>query len=82
MRQVTAGITTTYALDLNPSVPSAGQAMGLTQVLADGSNTYLYGNSRIAQYTSTTPAYFLGDALGGVRQLANASGRSRWPTAL
>jgi len=59
------GITTTYTLDLNA---------GLTQVLADGTSTYLYGNGRIAQYAGTTPAYFLGDALGSVRQLTNASG--------
>jgi len=65
MRQVAGGITTTYTLDLNA---------GLTQVLADGTNTYLYGNGRIAQYAGTAPSYFLGDALGSVRQLANSSG--------
>lgn len=54
----------TYAVDLNA---------GLTQVLADNVNTYLYGNSRIAEYAGTTPSYFLGDALGSVRQLSNAS---------
>jgi uncharacterized protein RhaS with RHS repeats len=43
-------------------------------VLADGTNTYLYGNGRIAQYAGTTPAYFLDDALGSVRQLTNAGG--------
>jgi len=32
-------------------------------VLADGTNTYLYGNGRIAQYAGMTPAYFLGDVL-------------------
>ena len=58
-------VTTTYALDL---------AGGLTQVLADGTHTYLYGSGRIGQYTGTTPEYFLGDALGSVRQLADASG--------
>ncbi len=46
---------------------------GLTQVLADGTNTYLYGNGRIAQASSTTE-YFLGDALGSVRQLADSAG--------
>jgi hypothetical protein len=46
----------------------------LTQVLSDGAHTYLYGNGRIAQYTGTTAEYFLGDALGSVRQLADASG--------
>jgi len=47
---------------------------GLTQVLADGTNTYLYGLERIAQYVGTTPSYFLGDALNSVRQLTDASG--------
>jgi RHS repeat-associated protein len=65
MRQVTGGVTTTYTLDLNA---------GLTQVLADGTNTYLYGNGRIAQFAGATPSYFLGDHLGSVRQLTNASG--------
>ena len=55
---------TNYTLDL---------ATGLTQVLADGTNTYLYGNGRIAQI-STTIEYFLGDALGSVRQLADPAG--------
>ena len=50
-----------YTLDLNT---------GLTQVLGDGTNTYLYGNGRIAQAGSTTE-YFLGDALGSVRQLTD-----------
>lgn len=53
-----------YILDLNT---------GLTQVLADGANTYLYGNGRIAQAGGTTE-YFLGDALGSVRQLTDTAG--------
>ena len=52
-----------YTLDLNA---------GLTQVLDDGTNTYLYGNGRIAQ-TGNTTEYFLGDALGSVRQLVNGN---------
>jgi RHS repeat-associated protein len=59
------GTTTTYTLDL---------AAGLTQVLADGAHTYLYGNGRIAQYAGATPEYFLADALGSVRQLTDAAG--------
>ena len=59
------GVVTTYTVDL---------AAGLTQVLADGTNTYLSGNGRIAQYTGTNAQYFLGDALGSVRQLADGSG--------
>ncbi len=56
--------TTTYVLDL---------AAGLTQVLDDGTNSYLYGNGRIAQVNTGTE-YFLGDALGSVRQMTDGSG--------
>jgi RHS repeat-associated protein len=59
------GVVTTYTLDL---------AAGLTQVLADGTNIYLYGNGRIAQYTGASAQYFLADALGSVRQLADGTG--------
>jgi len=39
---------------------------GLTQVLSDGTTTYLYGLGRIAQLNTDTlmTDYFLGDALG------------------
>ena len=47
--------------------------MGLAQALSDGTNTYVYGVGRIAQVNTGTE-YFLGDALGSVRQLTNASG--------
>ncbi|TLN07178.1 RHS repeat-associated core domain-containing protein, partial [bacterium] len=59
------GATTTFALDLNA---------GLTQVLQDGTNTYLYGNGRIGQFYTSESAYFLGDALGSVRQLTDSGG--------
>jgi RHS repeat-associated protein len=65
LRQTANGAPTTYTLDLNT---------GLTQVLADGTNTYLYGNGRIAQQNATDTDYFLGDALGSVRQLTDAAG--------
>jgi len=65
LRQVVNSVPTTYTLDLNA---------GLTQVLVDGTNVYLYGNGRIAQYADTTPSYFLGDALGSVRQLTSITG--------
>jgi RHS repeat-associated protein len=58
-------ITTFKTLDL---------AAGLTQVLADGTHTYLYGDGRIAQYDTSGAQYFLGDALGSVRQLVDANG--------
>jgi len=58
-------LTTTYTLDL---------AAGLIQVLSDETNTYLYGVSRTAQAAQVGKDYFLGDALGSVRQLADANG--------
>ncbi len=64
LSQTVNGNPTTYTLDLNA---------GLTQVLSDGTNTYLYGLDRIAQVNTSTE-YFLGDALGSVRQLTNAQG--------
>jgi YD repeat-containing protein len=68
LQQVVNGNTTTYENDLNA---------GLTQVLEDGTNTYLYGNDRIAQLPADDPQkadYFLGDALGSVRQMAAENG--------
>jgi RHS repeat-associated protein len=55
---------------------------GLTQVLNDGTNQYLYGIGRIAQVNTTTLVtdivplrdYFLTDALGSVRQLTDSQG--------
>jgi len=60
------GVTTSYTLDINA---------GLTQVLDDGTENYLYGNGRIAQYEASGAEYFLGDALGSVRQMVNAAGQ-------
>ena len=64
LQETVNGSTTTFTMDLNT---------GLTQALSDGTNTYIYGVGRIAQVNSITE-YFLGDALGSVRQLTNASG--------
>ncbi len=58
-------MTTNYVLD---------QAAGLTQVLSDGTNTYLYGLSRIGELQPGGFLYHLGDALGSVRQLVDGSG--------
>ncbi len=57
------GVTTRYVLD---------PAAGLTQVLADGTNAYLYGAGRIAQYQASMQ-YFGADGLGSVRQIYDAS---------
>jgi RHS repeat-associated protein len=65
MHQTVNGVPQTYLLD------TAG---GLTQVLADGTNIYLYGVDRISQQGAAGTEYFLGDALGSVRQLVDASG--------
>jgi RHS repeat-associated protein len=47
------------------------QAGGLTQALVDGTNAYLYGT--IGKEQPGGWQYYLGDALGSVRQLADAS---------
>jgi len=65
LSQTENGQTTHYTLELNA---------GLTQVLSDGSNTYLYGHARIAQQSAAGKLYFLSDALGSVRQLFDADG--------
>ena len=58
------GASTNYTLDL---------VAGLTQVLDDGSNVYLYGVTRIGEKQPGGWQYHVGDALGSVRQLANAT---------
>ena len=63
LQQLIDGVPTNYTLDINT---------GLTQVLADGTHTYLYGRGRIAQDGSVTE-YFLGDALSSVRQLVDST---------
>jgi len=64
LQQTVDSNTTTYVLDLNA---------GLTQVLEDGTYSYTYGLSRILQDGGSETEYFLGDALGSVRQLADES---------
>jgi len=63
---------TQYTLDLNA---------GLTQVLNDGTTTYTYGLGRSSQQSGTTPEYFLGDALGSVRQLTDQTGAITYSAA-
>ena len=65
LQQTVNGVTTNYTLDLNA---------GLTQVLEDGTYAYTYGVGRIAQQQGTAPEYFLGDALGSVRQMTDQTG--------
>lgn len=65
VQQTVDSVTTNYSLDL---------AAGLTQVLSDGSNTYLYGLGRIGEQQPDGRLYHLGDALGSVRQLVDATG--------
>ena len=62
LSQTVNSSTTNYALDVNA---------GLTQVLADGTNTYLYGNGRIGELQPGGFVYHQGDALGSVRQLVD-----------
>ncbi len=65
LQQTVNGVQETYLLNTTG---------GLTQVLVDGTNTYLYGVVRIAQQHATGTQYFLGDALGSVRQIVNENG--------
>ncbi len=71
LQEILNGQTTTFAMDYNT---------GLTQALNDGTNNYIYGNGRIAQVNTSTE-YFLGDALGSVRQLTNDSGAVTYASA-
>ena len=64
LRQTVNGVTSTYANDY---------AAGLTQVLDDGTSTYLYGVGRIGQY-DTAMQHFGADGLGSVRQIYNSAG--------
>ena len=65
LQEAINGNTTTFTMDLNA---------GLTQALSDGTHNYIYGVNRIAQMQGSANEYFLGDALGSVRQLTNNSG--------
>ncbi|HKZ53980.1 MAG TPA: RHS repeat-associated core domain-containing protein [Anaerolineales bacterium] len=68
------GVATNYTLDLES---------GLTQVLSDGEETFLYGPStgsgqasRLAQQGPAGRQYFLADALGSARQLVDDRGQA------
>ncbi len=65
-QQFRVGATTTYSLDLSS---------GLSQVLSDGTNMWLYGIDKIGQYKISTISfvYPLVDRLGSLRQMVNAS---------
>ena len=64
LRQTVHGTPPRCSLDLDG---------GLTQVLSDGTNVSLYGNARLGEEQAAGWAYHLGDALGSVRQLVDAS---------
>jgi len=51
LRQTVGSTVTNYLLDT---------ASGLSQVLADGTNTYLYGLGRISQSSASSKEYYLG----------------------
>jgi RHS repeat-associated protein len=61
LQQAVNGVPTNYSLDINRV---------LTQVLAEETNTYLYGNGRIGEEQAGGWQMHLGDALGSVRQLS------------
>ena len=63
----------TQTVNSSPTDYSLDLAAGLTQVLADGTNAYLYGLARLGEEQPGGWQYHLGDALGSVRQLADAA---------
>ena len=65
LEQTVNSQATEFVMDLNG---------GLSQVLDDGTNTYTYGLGRLSQINGSGAEYFLEDALGSVRQLADATG--------
>jgi RHS repeat-associated protein len=66
-------VTTNHVMD---------QAAGLTQVLEDGMNTYLYGNGRSAQDDGVNMGYFLGDRLSIIAPTCPMAARRRLERAL
>jgi RHS repeat-associated protein len=65
LSQTVNNATTTYTLDISGS---------LSQVLQTNTQTYLYGDARIAQTGAGGMEYFLPDAMGSVRQIVAANG--------
>jgi RHS repeat-associated protein len=65
LSQTVDSVTTEYTLDLHS---------GLTQVLADETNTYLYGRGRVGEEQPGGFVLHLGDALGSVRQVVDGTG--------
>jgi RHS repeat-associated protein len=53
----------------------------LIQVLSDGTTTYTYGLGRISQQSGNASEYFLGDALGSVRQMTDQAGAVTYAAA-
>jgi RHS repeat-associated protein len=71
VQETVNGETLTFAIDFNTGLTQVLQEKDSTEAVK---NTYLYGNGRIMQQSASDSAYFLGDALGSVRQLVNGGG--------
>jgi YD repeat-containing protein len=71
LKQIIAGVPTTYTQDLEASLPVVLQAKTGTTA-----TQYLYslGTRPVAQYMPGAWQYLLADGLGSVRQIADASG--------
>lgn len=65
LQQTVNDVSQDYTLDY---------AAGLTQVLKDGTNSYLYGLGRIGEQQPEEWLYYLSDAIGSVRQLSDSVG--------
>jgi RHS repeat-associated protein len=71
LRQVIAGVPTTYTQDLAAPLPVVLQSKTGVNVTR---YVYALGTRPLAQYTSDVPEYLLADALGSVRQIVDANG--------
>ncbi|HZY43116.1 MAG TPA: RHS repeat-associated core domain-containing protein, partial [Anaerolineae bacterium] len=71
LKQVTAGVPTTYTQDIVAPLPVVLQAKTGTVATQ---HLFSMGTRPIGQYTSSAWQYLLPDGLGSVRQIADASG--------
>ncbi|MFZ2095373.1 MAG: SBBP repeat-containing protein, partial [Anaerolineales bacterium] len=61
-------------IDMNWTRYTVDLAGGLTQVLSDGTRTYLYGEGRIGEKQPAGWQYYTNDGLGSLRQLTDNTG--------
>jgi RHS repeat-associated protein len=68
------GLRVTQAVDGDVTTFAWDWASGLPEMLSDGDNLYLVGHETLGTWDGAAWAYHLPDALGSVRQMADAAG--------